>query len=147
MENDAPLDTFSSSGARLTPACGGPFWWPMDFTDPDIAHALEACDNARLDTLDFGVIRMTLDGLVDGYNTAESRLAGLDPSRVLGKNFFTEVAPCTNNYLVASRFEDCPSLDERLPYVFTLRMRPRNVELRLVKAPSATHQYVLVRSR
>lgn len=119
----------------------------MEFSDPDIAQALEASDDAQLDRLDFGVVRMTPDGVVVSYNSLESRLAGLAPARVLGKHFFSEVAPCTNNYLVASRFEECATLDERLPYVFTLRMRPRNVELRLVKASSAAHQYLLVRDR
>lgn len=119
----------------------------MDFSDPDIADSLEASDPAQLDSLDFGVVRMTLDGVVVGYNAFESRIAGLAPARVLGKHFFSEVAPCTNNYLVASRFEECAALDERLPYVFTLRMRPRNVELRLLKASSAAHQYLLVRDR
>jgi photoactive yellow protein len=119
----------------------------MDFSDPDLAQSLATCDDARLDCLDFGVIRMTLDGVVSSYNALESSLAGLSPSRVLGKNFFTEVAPCTNNYLVASRFEECATLDERLPYVFTLRMRPRKVELRLLKEAGAQHQYVLVRNR
>ncbi len=119
----------------------------MDFNDPDIGLSLAACDEASLDGLGFGVVRMTLDGVVVGYNAYESQLAGLAPTRVLGKNFFTEVAPCTNNYLVASRFEECATLDEVLPYVFTLRMRPRNVELRLVKAPGAERQYLLVRNR
>jgi photoactive yellow protein len=90
---------------------------------------------------------MTLDGVVVGYNAFESQLAGLAPVRVLGKHFFTEVAPCTNNYLVASRYEECATVDEQLPYVFTLRMRPRNVELRLVKAAGSGHQYLLVRNR
>ena len=119
----------------------------MDFSTPGIGSLLDDCDDKRLDTLEFGVVRMTLDGVVVAYNAYESRLAGLDPTRVLGKNFFSEVAPCTNNYLVASRFEEWATLDERLPYVFTLRMRPRKVELRLVKAPEAEHQYVLVSPR
>ena len=119
----------------------------MQFTDPAIASHLESCDDAALDSLEFGVIAMDRTGRVTRYNAPESRLAGLSASRVVGKHFFTEVAPCTNNYLVASRFEDCPVLDETLPYVFTLRMRPRKVELRLVKAAGSEQQFVLVRNR
>jgi photoactive yellow protein len=118
----------------------------MDFSDLDIGRSLETCDEAALDAADFGIVRMTRSGVVDLYNAYESKLAALAPSRVLGKHFFTEVAPCTNNYLVASRFEECATLDERLPYVFTLRMRPRKVELRLVKTVDSDHQYLLVRS-
>lgn len=119
----------------------------MQFSDVNIGDALAELDEAAIDALEFGVIRMGLDGVVVAYNSYESRLAGISPTRVLGKHFFTEVAPCTNNYLVASRFEECAVLDEQLPYVFTVRMRPRNVELRLVKIRDAASQFVLVRPR
>ncbi len=119
----------------------------MDFSEMEIGVALDKCDSEALDALEFGVIRMTLDGVIDGYNTYESRLSGLAPSRVLGKHLFSEVAPCTNNYLVAQRYDEAPVLDETLPYVFTLRMRPRKVELRLVKSAASTHQYLLVQNR
>ena len=119
----------------------------MDFHYEGIANELERCSDETLDGLPFGVIRMTRDGLVNGFNAYEVRLAGLSRSRVVGKHFFTEVAPCTNNALVAQRYEECLMLDERLPYVFTLRMRPRKVELRLLKVTDSAHQYLLVRNR
>lgn len=119
----------------------------MDFMTPDIVSYLDACDASTFDSLPFGAIAMAPDGVVERYNLTEARMAGLSAERVVGKHFFTEVAPCTNNYLVASRFEECAALDECLPYVFTLRMRPRNVELRLVKSERSDHQYLLVRNR
>lgn len=119
----------------------------MDFAQPDVLEMLEASDDASLDRLGFGVIGMSLAGVVERYNAVESELAGLSAAKVLGKHFFTEVAPCTNNFLVAQRFDDEPRLDATLPYVFTLRMRPTRVELRLLKAPGAARQYILVRRR
>lgn len=119
----------------------------MQFNDRAIAKFLDECDDTALDRLDFGVVAMHHDGRVARYNSFESRLAGLSAARVLGKHFFTEVAPCTNNYLVASRFEECSELDEALPYVFTLRMKPRSVELRMIKTATSAHQYLLVRNR
>jgi photoactive yellow protein len=86
-----------------------------------------------LDGLPYGVIGMATDGTVDIYNAAESRLAGLSPSRVLGQHLFTVVAPCMNNYLVAQRLEDEVELDVIVPYVLTLRMRPTPVKLRLLR--------------
>ena len=77
------------------------------------------------------------------YNRFESNLSGLPVDRVVGKHFFEQVAPCTNNYLVAERFLEEP-LDEQLDYVFTYRMKPTKVRLRLLKSPSAEHQYLLV---
>lgn len=119
----------------------------LQFSDVDIGQSLDVLTVEALDTLEFGVIRMTLDGVVDGYNAYEARLSGLAPSRVLTKHLFSQVAPCTNNYLVASRYEEAAELDEVLPYVFTLRMRPRNVELRLLKRQGSERQYLLVKNR
>ncbi len=119
----------------------------FDFTSPELLDALESCDETALDTLELGVVGMTLAGVTDRYNSREAALSGLPPARVLGKHFFTEVAPCTNNFMVAQRFEECESLDETLPYVFTLRMRPRKVELRLLKRAGVPRQYLVVRDR
>ncbi len=118
----------------------------MDFAHADIGPSLDTLDSEALEGLEFGVVRMSLDGRVDAYNGYESKLSGLSPSRVIGKHFFSEVAPCTNNVLVASRYEE-GSLDEELPYVFTLRMKPRKVMLRLVKRDGSKWQYLLVRDQ
>jgi len=59
--------------------------------------------------------------------------------------FFTEVAPCTNNYLVAGRFEEESTLDETIDYTFTVKMRPTQVKLRLLKDDRAERQYLAVK--
>jgi photoactive yellow protein len=114
------------------------------FADPGLLALLEAADAAGLDRLDFGVIRMDRAGIVVAYNVHESRLAGLAPDRVLGLHFFSVVAPCTNNFMIATRFEEEAAIDDVIPYVFTLRMRPTKVRLRLLKQPDCPHMYVLV---
>lgn len=118
----------------------------MDFQDPDAASLLDAASPDDLDALTFGVVGMTLDGIVERYNMYEWRLSGLPASKVLGRHFFTEVAPCTNNYLVSLRYEEEAVLDACIPYVFTLKMRPRKVELRMLKG-AGIRQYLLVRER
>ena len=120
---------------------------PLTFDAPDLLDALTTLDAQALDTLPFGVIGMDAAGTVVEYNAYESRRAGISRDRVVGRHFFSEVAPCTNNYLVATRFEEEPALDAVIPYVFTLRMRPTPVELRLLRAPGAGRMYVLVRPR
>ncbi|HXX20785.1 MAG TPA: PAS domain-containing protein [Candidatus Acidoferrum sp.] len=47
------------------------------------------------DNLPYGAIQLKGDGTVIGYNRTEASLSGLDPARVIGKNFFREIAPCT----------------------------------------------------
>ena len=49
-----------------------------------------------------------------------------------------------NNFLVAQRFEDEPAIDAILPYVLTLRMRPTRALLRLLAAPDAPLNYILI---
>jgi photoactive yellow protein len=50
----------------------------------------------ELDALPLGAIVLDADGVVREFNRAEQRLSGLAPERVIGRHFFTRVAPCTN---------------------------------------------------
>ena len=117
---------------------------PATFDAPDILVWLEAADDRGLDGAPFGIVAMDRSGAVVAYNAYESQVSGLSATRVVGRNFFSEVGPCTNNFMVAQRFEDEGMLDEVLPYVFTLKMKPRRVNLRLLKSPHARRQYLLV---
>ena len=120
----------------------------LHFTDVDLLSALQQGTDADLDALEFGVIGIDAAGVVRRYNALESRLAGLSPQRVLGHPFFTVVAPCMNNFMVAQRFEDAAAsgspLDATIDYVLTLRMRPVKVKLRLLSQPGDAMRYVLV---
>jgi photoactive yellow protein len=107
-------------------------------------QALEALGPEGRDGLAFGVIGFDRDGDVDAYNSAESRLAGLAPSRVLGLPLFATVAQCMNNFMVAQRFEEEAELDATIPYVLTLRMRPTKVRLRLLATADIARRYVLI---
>ena len=53
--------------------------------------------------LPFGVIRLTGDGVVEAYNDTEARHARRPAASVIGRNFFNEVAPCTNVRAFAGR--------------------------------------------
>lgn len=124
---------------------------PLEFNQASIADRIEALDDTQLDSLEFGVIGFDADTAVRRYNAFESKLAGLAPQRVLGNALFTAVAPCMNNFLVAQRFEDAAAsatlLDATIDYVFTLRMRPAKVTLRLLASPTLALRYVLVNRR
>jgi photoactive yellow protein len=118
-----------------------------NFTDTDLLDRLELADDTELDDLPFGVVAMSKDGTVTSYNAAESRLSGLTSANVIGRNFFSAVAPCTNNFLVAYRFETESVLDAMIDYVFTLRIRPTPVRLRLLKQPARRRMYLAVELR
>lgn len=114
------------------------------FESDDLLDRLEELSPQEMDGLPFGVIGFDADENVTVYNAHESRMAGIDPSRVLGSHLFTEVAPCINNYLVAERYRSNQELDEQLDYVFTLRMRPTPVRLRLLSRPGGQRRYMIV---
>jgi len=105
---------------------------------------LERMNGTDRDALPFGVVGIGADTIVRVYNATEARMSGLDPSTVIGVPFFDAVAQCMNNFLVAQRFEDEPSIDDIIPYVLTLRMRPTKVRLRLLADPEVPCRYVLI---
>lgn len=119
----------------------------MTFDDGDLLAALDRCDSAALDAVPFGVVKMRTDGTVIEYNAAEAAFSGRSSRRVMGLDFFVDVAPCTNNYLVAQRFYDDEVLDVTLDYVFTWKMAPSPVRLRLLRQPGAGHMYLVVTRR
>lgn len=105
---------------------------------------LEAMSVDELDASPFGIVGFGADTVVQTYNATEARMSGLDPSTVIGVPFFDAVAQCMNNFMVAQRFEDEPRIDDIVPYVLTLRMRPTKVRLRLLAEPGAPRRYILI---
>jgi photoactive yellow protein len=114
------------------------------FTQPGLLESLASADADALDSLPFGVVGMNRDGKVTSYNVAESRLSGLTPANVVGRHFFSAVAPCTNNFMVAHRFENEAVIDDIIDYVFTLRMQPTKVRLRLLKDSGLSRMFLAV---
>ena len=67
----------------------------------DLSHIPPEC----FDLLPYGVILLNAEGNITGYNEKEATISGLDPKRVVGKNFFNEVAPCTRVKQFAGELE------------------------------------------
>jgi photoactive yellow protein len=116
----------------------------LDFHAPDLFDALNAAPAAELEDAPFGVVRMNAAMEVLVYNRTESMLSGLDPTWVRGKHFFSQVAPCIDNHMVAAKFRHAIDLDESLDYVLAFQMRPTRVKLRLLKRQAHEWSYVCV---
>tara|TARA_R110001592_G_scaffold17518_2_gene73731 strand:- start:24366 stop:24737 length:372 start_codon:yes stop_codon:yes gene_type:complete len=111
----------------------------------DLFQALEALDNDAYDELDFGLIKMDRKGHILAYNKWEAQLAANNQEAVIGKNFFTQIAPCTNNFMVSEKYGLFQGqLDETMDYVFTYRIKPTPVRLRLLAHESSNNQYLAV---
>jgi photoactive yellow protein len=140
-------DRHSEPGSAAMPAATGVLDTPINLATPDLFDRLETATASELDALSFGVVAMAPDGTVEHYNIAEGRLSGLTPARVIGRNFFTAVAACTDNFMVAHRYAVEPDIDAVIDYVFTFRLAPMNVRLRLLKRADRRHMYLVVEPR
>lgn len=115
-----------------------------NFNDTTLPEWLDNHQEADLDLLSFGVVKMNDEGIVTAYNKHESDLTGVSKENAIGKHFFTEVAPCTNNFMVAEKYKQ-DLLDEVMPYMFTYITAPTPVELRLIKRNNG-RQYLLAKN-
>lgn len=109
---------------------------------------LARLSGAELDRLPFGAIRLDRDGNIVHFNAAEARITGYKPEKLIGKNFFTEVAPCTNVREFAGRFREGVAkkwLHAVFPYSFNFNP-PLAVTVTLYYHPDTASAWVLVRS-
>lgn len=91
-------------------------------------------DLATLDLLPYGIIVVDARGTVLYYNRREEEIAGRRREDVLGRNFFTEVAPCTQMREFRERFRESVRGGVRQPpfrFRFADPARPREVEITL----------------
>jgi photoactive yellow protein len=54
-----------------------------------------AYDPGDYDRLPFGLVELDAAGRVCAYNAVEESLSGFDARRIIGRPFFSDVAPCT----------------------------------------------------
>jgi photoactive yellow protein len=105
------------------------------FDAPTLPATLSGASQASLDDLPFGVVALVGGGKVAGYNAFARRLWGLG-REVVGRDFFAEVAPCTNNLMIRERFSSAwkggPELDDELRFTFSYPMRYTRVVLRIL---------------
>lgn len=111
-------------------------------------EAIDRMSEQELDALPFGAIRLDREGKILSYNMTESKLTGRDPKKVIGRNFFTDVAPCTNVQTFAGRFREGmekKDLHAIFPYRFDFQMAPRDVTVTLFYSKQTDTAWVFVR--
>lgn len=111
-------------------------------TSDDLAQL----DPSEFDSLPFGMIRLDRAGTVQLYNAWEGRLARRNPKNVVGKNFFTDIAPCTNVASFRGKLDELASGGGKtyvFDYDFTFPWGARRVRIRFV-VESVDERWVLV---
>ncbi|MFB6259321.1 MAG: photoactive yellow protein, partial [Thiohalorhabdaceae bacterium] len=104
------------------------------FGQEDIFNAMADMDDEALDELSFGAIQLDSLGTILQYNAAEGAITGRDPSQMVGRNFFREVAPCTRSPEFYGKFMDgvqAGHLDTVFEYTFDYRMTPTTVKVHM----------------
>lgn len=137
------VDSFEGAGPSSTGVSG------LQFEDDDLPSKLGEASEQTLDEAPFGIVQVDDNGVVQFYNQYESEMAGVSPEEALGKNFFTQLAPCSGNRLFHGRFKKGikkNSLDERFTYTFTYKMSPTLVDVRMHR-DDENRNWVLVRKR
>jgi len=117
--------------------------------EPDLDPAVL---EAFLDELPMGAIVVDDEGTVRRFNRYEEQLSGLSRDEVIGKSFFSEVAPCTDDIQLYEKFKrgiEGGDLDIDLEFTFPYPYNrvARDVHIRAFSAEARGHSanFILVK--
>ena len=119
-------------------------------TPQTILESVDGLVNAQLDALPFGAIQLDLEGKILRFNEYEANLSNRRAPDTVGRNFFREVAPCTNVREFYGRFREGVErgeLNATFDYRFAFRMAPRNVRVTLYYSAPTETVWVFVQER
>ncbi len=114
----------------------------------NLSNIVDSMSEAELDKLPHGAIQLNTEGKVLKFNAYESKLANMKKESVIGKNFFKEVAPCTDVQEFYGRFRQGvreKNLHENFRYHFAFRQNPRDVTVTLFYSPTTETVWVFVK--
>ncbi len=120
----------------------------VTFDKNDLENVLAKMNDKQLDGLAFGAIELDKSGRILKYNAVEGAITGRDPKSVIGKNFFTEVAPCTNRPEFRGKFDAgirSGALNTMFEYVFDHKMKPTKVKIHMKSAVLGASYWVFVK--
>gem|GEM_PF-544263 len=123
---------------------------PHGIVPANVFAALPGLDARTADEAPLGIVEVDDKGIIKIYNRYESELAGVQQVGALGKNFFLDVAPCTNNKLFFGRFRDGIAsgfLDVGFNYTFTYKMKPTSVSIHIYRDTTTQRNFVFVSRR
>jgi photoactive yellow protein len=111
-------------------------------------ESIASMSDAELDALPVGTIRLDREGRILSYNLAEAAQSGLKPEQVIGKNFFAEIAPCSNVRAFAGKFSQGVAegrLHVVFPFRFDFKRGPRDVTVTVYWHRGTDTAWVLIR--
>ncbi len=110
-----------------------------DRVDVDSVERLSRMTTDEVNELPYGFLILDRDGVVRLYNRYESRMSRLAPDRVVGRNWFRDIAPCTRVEAFFGRFQrllDEPDVtSERFSFRFHFLHGAQDVTVQMTRAP------------
>jgi photoactive yellow protein len=117
-----------------------PSTW-FDISAAELFAEIGATRQVDYDQLPFGAIALSPDGKVVTYNAAESAFSGLNPSDVIGRDFFRDIAPCARVQKFGGVIESAEpgsTIDTSLVFTFRFVQGWRQAKIRIVRNPDVS---------
>ena len=119
----------------------------IPFGSSDVDNILQK-EPERAERLAFGAVLLDRTGKIVKYNKAEGLIVGRDPSDVIGKNFWNDIAPCAKGKKFHGqflKFAQTGKVNTMLDYEFDYKMKPVKVRIHLKAAPGGDSCWLFVK--
>jgi len=109
----------------------------LSFDDVELSGVLARIPRKGRDRMQFGIIELDFSGTIIAYNMGETKVSGRNAVDMIGKNFFTDMAPCTKTPEFYGRFKAgvaSGTFSARFDYLFDFEMEPRAVRVSMMSS-------------
>lgn len=116
----------------------------------DLLSKIDGFTSSELDQLPFGAIQLDSDGTILQFNEYEANLSNRRAPETVGRNFFRDVAPCTNVrefYGVFREGVEKGTLHQTFDYRFAFKQAPPDVRVTLFFSEPTATVWVFVQER
>lgn len=121
----------------------------LRFVEDSFLDNLDNLSYDQLHNLPFGVIELDDLGIVQFYNNAAYENKYIKEYNILGKNFFTEVAPSMNNFIFIESFHsgvENNDMNFLFPYTFTCKINPTLVKIHFYRTKKKKNFVLIMQS-
>ncbi len=119
----------------------------LEFGSSDIENAMARLSPGEIDRLAIGTIQLDAAGTILQFN-AMAKITGRNPAGLVGRNFFTDVAPCTNTPTFKGAFDEgvrTGALNVMFDYVVDYLIAPTRVKVHMKQALTGDSFWVFIK--
>lgn len=119
----------------------------LSYEDIELVEVLTRIPRKGRDRMQFGIIELDLRGTIMAYNMGEAKVSGRNAIDMIGKNFFSDIAPCTKTPEFYGRFKagvEKGNFSARFDYLFNHEMNPVAVRVSMMMSTIDNENRVLL---